>query len=383
MFAARGLVGCVLAAVLAMRAVQLYGADEAHEEALDLLRRSLQHQDVMRRISLRARSEFWHQHVGKPRTTGVETVQGARFDGWLEQAHQQTAHGAAPIATSSRVVVTPERVVLLPGPPGTMPNSIVYGGREKAARYCRLGVRDAYIDGCEPLILLRDRLSSEVRNLRRLGRERILGVDCEVIEGETRYGEFRVCIAPERQYHQVRWRLVRRPHHYIPSILGDTLLRDEPAWETEHGPVKVETNTQEVEITEFAELEGKLIPSAGVEHGVFLGEDGIKLSEGATVIRRSDIKLLTDRAQVEQALAVDVPDGTYVTNLDDRSGVEYEWRRGKVVRRHTQFSGAARGQWQPRPMWVYVAWIVLALAMAGVALRVWYASRAKPRQEAP
>lgn len=110
---------------------------------------------------------------------------------------------------------------------------------------------------------------------------------------------------------------------------------------------------------------------------MILGEGGIKLSEGETVIRRTDIKLLTDRAQVEQACAVDVPDGTYVTNMDDPSGVAYEWRRGKVVRRHTEFSGAARGQWHPRPMWIYVAWSVLALAVAGVALRVWYAHRAK------
>lgn len=386
MVTARTWLGCVVVVMLGVQAARLDGADAPPADALELLRRSLEHQEVMRRVTLQARVEYWNVGVNRPRTTGVEIFRAVRFDDSLEKVTTLTGQGSGPFDSHTRIVVTPERYVWIPAPAGTRPANIAYAG-ENVARSClaarALGGTQEYLDGCIPLIMLRERLAHDVQNLRKVGRERVLGVDCEVIEGETRYGDFRVWIAPNRQYHQMRWRLLMRRHHVIPDLVREMHVRDYGPWETDHGPVEVESKTDEVEVTDFVELEGKLIPRAGVYRTSFRGEDGTQLAHGEYRISRSHIKLLANRAEVEQAFVVDVPDGTYVNRLDDPSGVEYVWRGGRVVRGHTEFTGAAQGRWQPRPIWVYVGWIVLALATAGIALRVWYARRSRLQQEQP
>ncbi len=356
-------------------------AQENRAEAVELVRRSLAYLETMRRVSLEARSEYWFQNYGKPRTTGVEKARYIRFDAWAEVVSELRAQGAGPMAANARQVSTPTSFVSIPGAPGMVPTSIVWGGPRAVARHAalsRASSHGAHLDGCPALVLLGENLRTLVPTLRKLPTERVRGVECEVVEGESPYGDFRIWIAPERHFRQCRWRLVQRPEHF--DLSGQRLVGDLPPWETESGPVRIASWTTEVEVTEFASVGEALIPSAGRERMIIRGHNGSTLQEGESIRRRSNIKLLTDFAQVEQAFAVDVPDGTYVTNLDDPSGVQYEWRRGQVVRRHTQFSGAARGQWHPRSMWVYVAWTVLALAVAGGALRVWHARRAKAPQ---
>jgi hypothetical protein len=113
------------------------------------------------------------------------------------------------------------------------------------------------------------------------------------------------------------------------------------------------------------------------------GNGGITLQQGEGVMRRTAIRLVANYEDVAEAFRVEIPDGTPVTNLDDPSGVQYVWQGGRVVRGHTQFSGAARGHWQPRSIWVYVGWIVLGLITAGLALRLSLARRSRPQEEAP
>jgi hypothetical protein len=278
--------------------------------------------------------------------------------------------------------VGPERLIWIPADPGGAPRNIAYGGKELAKRFVAHPTEGACgdLDGCRALVPLAQRLANEVRNLRRLPNERVSGLDCHVIEGETRYGEFRVWVAPERQFRQVRWRVVLRPHHFVRDMQRDMSVRE---WEyaTDQGMVKVETWVDEVEVKEFTTLGGTLIPSAGTCRHLVRGPGGILLWQGEDTMRRSDIKLLTKRAEVEQAFVVELPDGMHVNNMDDPSGVQYVWRGGRVVRGHTQFSGAARGHWQPRSVWVYVCWAVLALGLAGILLRAWALRRRAARPE--
>jgi hypothetical protein len=262
--------------------------------------------------------------------------------------------------------------------------AIAYAGRKSAQRWRGILVchsyHGGYLDGFFATMHIAQLLLERGTHVHTLRSERINGDDCRVLEGQSEVGDFRVWIAPARQHRIVRWRHVAGPDHGPP---GGPKLRDWEPRATPSGQVKVYTLEHQAEVAEFAVVDGALVPTAGVLRDLYRAQDGTLIEESECRVHRREVRFLKDRAAVEKAFAVEIPDGTPVTNLDDPSGVQYVWQGGRVVRGHTQFSGAARGHWQPRSIWVYVGWIVLGLITAGLALRLSLARRSRPQEEAP
>ncbi len=151
--------------------------------------------------------------------------------------------------------------------------------------------------------------------------EHVNGALCHRIEAETKYGLVTIWTDPARFHNAVRYVVTKRDHHFF----NDGLVRDFPK------PNKSDRTFEwvaEVNITEWSEVDGVHIPSAG-ELLIHL-----KHLDGTTVIiryqvSRTEISLEPSRQQVPW-LADSPPEG--VTVYDAATpGITYEWQRRELV----------------------------------------------------
>lgn len=128
----------------------------------------------------------------------------------------------------------------------------------------------------------------------------------------------------------------------------------------------------------FAKRDGRAIPVEGSMLVEFLSKEMKQVNYIKTRFVRKVIDLNPDFA-ARSAFRVDLPNGTRVQNLDhEKSGVQYEWRDGKVVPLYSEFTGGVEGGWSGRSVLVLLLWAVPGLLLLFLAFRYFYSRRKAP-----
>jgi hypothetical protein len=344
--------------------------DARLQEARDLLARCLQSQRLADRISMHGVTSVEFQGVpdDRPRRHRVEFW--LRRDGQLvDLSFTWHVLGRPEASLRARHVVDKEL-------------SRDYSYRFSAEKRPRTGMvskdtaRHFAITMCDPMIsTVLDgytyfggdgrripELMQDAVDLRVSGDAMVQGTLCKIVEGTTAYGFIRLWIAPSKGFTLHRFECTKGPN--------DTGARDwmgQPV--VEHSAV-----LELVKVEKFGDL---FFPVGGRLTVTRTPQDGLQPVDVFTY-QRTKVDLHPNFKGTD-AFVFDLPDGTVVTNLDDRdSGIRYHLREGKPAPMYREFTGDVKGVW-PR-VWKG-ARIVLAIAsvLAFVAVACWIVWRRMAR----
>jgi hypothetical protein len=160
---------------------------------------------------------------------------------------------------------------------------------------------------------INDLLSSDTKMIMRPQMESVRGVLCYVLEATTKYGHVTAWIAPDKAYNAMKWMVIKGPND---------LVGDKPA-----GP-KVEKGTYELEVSEFQEINGVMIPK-NASYISTIKISGAGSNVGRETYRVSQVSLNPDFKELK-AFEPNVPEGTRV-HLLDTPGILYVWQNGRAV----------------------------------------------------
>jgi hypothetical protein len=165
------------------------------------------------------------------------------------------------------------------------------------------------------------------------GRETINGVECEVVAGDTPYGEIKLWIAVSSDF---------AVHKFVYRKVGQ-----DPFWENQ--PIAngkssgAAYGNQELTAWELT-LDQVTLQEAGEVHFPVSGRltETFHLADGGRVVnvydyQRSGVQIAPDFDGTD-AFQTDLPEGARLTNMDDPdSGVVYLWRDGDIKAAHLEF----------------------------------------------
>jgi hypothetical protein len=200
--------------------------------------------------------------------------------------------------------------------------------------------------------------------LRVRGEASIEGTVCKVLEGRTKYGTVTLWLAESKGGLPLRVSHEMKPIDYIVLRGGggevEKPMGEEVFAQSDElgGPFTFTGITCVLDAVTVEQIGEAFVTTAGRYTRTEEFSNGTKWTRVETY-RRSNIDLAPHFA--EDAFLVKLPEESRMTNLDDRSGVKYVWRDGKVDYGHDDFSGTALGRWRTR---LWLRWVMLVSGMA-------------------
>jgi hypothetical protein len=155
------------------------------------------------------------------------------------------------------------------------------------------------------------------------GTESVAGLECQVIESAGRFGKMTVWLAPSKQFSIVKLTLDKSTGDWI-----DALKLRPKGSKPGSGEDVVEWRAV-FDSVEFARAGDHDIITAGRLAVTMKRGDG-RAQTTTRIYKRSDINVNPDFT-ARGAFVLKVPDGIPVTDMDDQSGVSYEWKNGSIV----------------------------------------------------
>jgi len=314
------------------------GDDVTPSETRSLLERCLQSQQRTDRISVQGTTEIKSTEITPGEATPADRSSRLEFsmrrDGklWdISGLRLVPPKEGRNLSRRFRIVAGNEIIVLYSKP---IPLERIRGGivHIKDAETKRMGLfdvadyslpLDGYFPGTDG-----NRLASlllGVDNAKAGAREEIDGVPCVPIRGVTKYGTITMWIATSAPFTVVKASLEKKGG----DLSSHGVRLSDPATGSQRTMTHWSIVLDKVTVSELGKQKQRVAVSGRLT-------DTYRLSDGTHVtsvytFKRTEVTLQPDFKGTD-AFQIDLPDGARVTNMDDpESGVEYQWRQGKVV----------------------------------------------------
>ena len=214
-------------------------------------------------------------------------------------------------------------------------------------------------------------LMQDAADLRVAGEANVEGTACKIVEGHTTHGFLRLWIAPAMGHTVHRFECEKGPN----DIHFEGLTVSQHGKKIGRPLVGCSAVLDAVKVQKIGEV---FFPFGGRLTEWFIHADGVKVGSVYTY-QRTKVDL-HPRFEGTNAFVVDLPDGTRVTNLDDRdSGMVYQLQKGKPVAVYREFTGDVKGSW-PR-VWKGARILgAVASVLAFIALAAWIVWRRAARR---
>jgi len=168
-----------------------------------------------------------------------------------------------------------------------------------------------------------DELLLDAADLRRAEDQHVQDIRCAVLVGNSSYGRVEVWIAPERDFSIMRFSIAKEAHH----LHSGRPIADPPR--------RWRSLTAKLDGVEIEQVRGLHVPIRGVYTADVVLQDG-RTTHLEVVFRRTQVTPDPDVTDLG-IFRLDLPDGTPTFREDapeGATGLEYEWREGRVVVAH-------------------------------------------------
>jgi hypothetical protein len=204
--------------------------------------------------------------------------------------------------------------------------------------------------------------------------ETIGGELCKVVQATTRIGSLTLWLSSTHSHLLKKVVRITGQSHYISDDTTLAAFNKDPAMADLFGFVQLYRVT--VEKIGYQNVNGRTVVQSGTATTEHIRNDK-SVWANVCVLTRSDFDLKPDFASLN-AFEIAVKDATRVNNPEvPASGVQYEWRDGKVVPADVEFAGGGAETWAARSWRTLIVLCAAGLVLLALGIRYFYSLKAK------